>query len=276
MKIPITTNDSFGKFSVISITKGDFIGLSKTIDSMLMQKYIDWEMIIVVGSDSDSSFKYAREKSQTDQRFIVTHQNTDGIYPAMNQGISLVTGNYLWFMNSGDCFHNENSLKEVAKIMGENEYSMLLGGYELFDVDGKNYSFKNLYVSARRFSLNIRSGCHQSTIYRVDRPDNIPMFRTDLKIASDFDWILRQIIDKSCYRIKQTLAIIEPGGISDTGIRQVISEKQKIREDVFGRYSIDAFLGHLWSIGVLTKIYSRRFLVYLRTIFTINFWASGL
>ena len=253
-------------FSVVTISKNDFKGLRDTVNSLLIQDSSSWELIIVLNDSNDGSLEYCKSILLNESRINLVVQQGSGIYDAMNQGISSVRGKYLWFMNSGDTFYDRDTLREVSGMMGDMNFDILIGGYQIRNQDHDLFTFRESVISPRRFSLNIRSGCHQATVFRVHGIEKSPVFRTDLTIASDFDWILRQLKDKSCYRIKRTLATIEPGGISDKGIRQVISEKQIIREDVFGRYSIDAFLGHLWSIGVLTKIYSRRFLVYLRTI----------
>jgi glycosyltransferase involved in cell wall biosynthesis len=259
-------NNGKTDFSIISISKNDLNGLRNTVNSLFLQDYSNWELIVVLSGGSDESLEYCKSLTLDDSRIKLSIQRGVGIYDAMNQGIELVTGKYLWFMNSGDCFFDNQTLREVVGVMDTGNFDILVGGYQLRNEGDKSYNFRNMALSPRRFSLNIRSGCHQSTIFKVQDSQKIQNFRTDIVIASDFDWILRQLRSGTGHRIQRTLATIEPGGISDLGIGQVIKEKQSVREEVFGKNSLDANLGKLWTIGVLTKINLRKSLGRLEAI----------
>jgi glycosyltransferase involved in cell wall biosynthesis len=244
-------------FSLITITKNDLKGLKTTIGSLLAQSHESWALYIILGSSDDGSLEFCNTLVSTNNRIKLVKQTGSGIYQAMNEGIPFVEGRYLWFMNSGDTLYDSDTLRNVSGQMSAGAFDILLGGYELRNERHDRYSFQERYISPRRFSLNIRSGSHQSTVFRVNQSEEIRTFRTDLDIASDFDWVIRQIKKGGCYRTANILSTIEPGGISDSQIRQVIREKQWVRKDIFGAFSLDFFLGLLWSLGVLTKIFFR-------------------
>lgn len=258
MENPLTISNSKINFSIVTISKNDFDGLKETVRSLLSQEYKNWELHIVLGNPTIEEFGYCEALKSSDSRVSFVRQNGSGIYNAMNQGMNLVNGKFLWFMNSGDSFFNERTLKQVEEIMANAEIDILIGGYEIKGLEQKVFTFSEIPISARRFSLNIRSGSHQATIYRIRDLETLRPFRTDFGIASDFDWLLRELLQKSGFRSSKIFASIEPGGVSDKKILQVLHEKQKARNDVFGKYSFDSFLGLLWSLGVLTKIYFRK------------------
>lgn len=259
MKINKGFDESREYFSIITITKDDLAGLKLTIKSLEDQVYTNWEQIIVVDSNSKSSFDYAKNKSHFDKRIIVFNQVELGIYQAMNQGIRLASRDLLWFMNSGDEFYSRNTLKEVASFFLRNPAErILIGGYQIKDSPQKNYSFSNTHISPMRFSLNIRSGSHQSTIFRKTGLYQLDHFDTSFSIASDFKWILIQIRKYGAYRINSILSRIEPGGISEKEINVVLKEKQKIRTELFGIFSLNTFFGIFWTLGVKFKILFRK------------------
>jgi hypothetical protein len=58
---------------------------------------------------------------------------------------------------------------------------------------------------------------------------------------------------KSGFRTSEVFAKIDPNGISSLMIEDVWAEKQNARMLVFGRYSIDSFLGRIWTLAAKVK-----------------------
>ena len=90
------------KFSIITINYNNVEGLRNTIKSVVNQTYTDYEFIIIDGGSTDGSVEVIKEYAN-----IITYWVSEpdkGIYNAMNKGIEVANGEYLNFMNSGDCF----------------------------------------------------------------------------------------------------------------------------------------------------------------------------
>lgn len=109
------------KLSIITINYNNAAGLKKTLDSVAMQTYTDFEHIIVDGASTDGSVDIIREYekklasslSPLASRLIWLSEPDTGIYNAMNKGIRMSKGEYLLFLNSGDFLVEENVLKDV-------------------------------------------------------------------------------------------------------------------------------------------------------------------
>ena len=100
------------KFSIITINYNNVEGLRNTIKSVVNQTYTDYEFIIIDGGSTDGSVEVIKEYAN-----IITYWVSEpdkGIYNAMNKGIEVANGEYLNFMNSGDCFYNNDVLQKVA------------------------------------------------------------------------------------------------------------------------------------------------------------------
>ena len=105
------------KISIISINYNDAIGLKKTIDSVRIQKYTDFEYIIIDGGSTDGSLELIKENEGRINYWI--SEADKGVYNAMNKGILAAKGEYLLFLNGGDWFSNTESLGFLANNTGD-------------------------------------------------------------------------------------------------------------------------------------------------------------
>ena len=97
------------KYSIITVNYNNKEGLRKTIESVISQTFRDFEYIVIDGGSSDGSAELLKEYS--DKITYWVSEPDKGIYNGMNKGIAKATGDYLNFMNSGDCFYDQQVLK---------------------------------------------------------------------------------------------------------------------------------------------------------------------
>jgi glycosyltransferase involved in cell wall biosynthesis len=99
------------KLSIITINLNNNLGLKKTIDSVLSQEFKDFEFIIVDGGSKDGSLDLIKDNSAKITSWI--SEPDTGIYNAMNKGILIAQGEYLQFLNSGDCLVEATTLEKI-------------------------------------------------------------------------------------------------------------------------------------------------------------------
>lgn len=134
----------FPPVSIITIVYNDLSHIIETMDSVISQDYPCIEYILIDGASTDGT-KQAIESKITSIARIEHHeeevgksyleaihaenpnfhfkflsQKDDGIYDAMNKGIDLATGEWCNFMNCGDRFYTQNSVRELFKQFLEN------------------------------------------------------------------------------------------------------------------------------------------------------------
>lgn len=107
-------------FSIIVVCLNAGVKLRETVESIRGQSEKDYEIIIKDGVSTDSdTIGYLEElerESLTDKRIRVYRGRKDsGIYDAMNQAVEYVRGDYVFFLNCGDCFYDDHVLSEVRK-----------------------------------------------------------------------------------------------------------------------------------------------------------------
>jgi len=103
------------KISIIIPTNNSASTIMACLDSIRLQTYSDWEVIIVDGVSSDNTIEIVR--SYNDTRIGIFSEPDKGIYDAMNKGIVKATGDWLYFMGSDDSLYGPSTLEQVAKYL---------------------------------------------------------------------------------------------------------------------------------------------------------------
>ena len=102
------------KISIVTINLNMKDGLKKSIKSLMAQNLKgDIEYIVVDGASTDGSLEIIESYKNNIDKALVEKDN--GIFDAMNKGIKLASGEYIYFLNSGDEFASENILKTIVE-----------------------------------------------------------------------------------------------------------------------------------------------------------------
>ena len=91
------------KFSVITVTYNAEAVLEDTIQSVISQTYRHVEYIIVDGASKDKTVEIIKQYESGIASWI--SEPDKGLYDAMNKGLKLATGDYVWFLNAGDTLY---------------------------------------------------------------------------------------------------------------------------------------------------------------------------
>lgn len=146
--------------SIIIATYNAEKGLKKTLDSILIQTWKDYEVMVVDGGSSDKTLEILKKNESIFKgklRWI--SEKDQGIYDAMNKGINLAKGEWLYFLGSGDVFYDKNVLKMVSGAMEEN-IDVLYGSVQVGDHPTPSHGRFN---EAKLINQNI---CHQAVFAR--------------------------------------------------------------------------------------------------------------
>lgn len=248
------------RVSVITVVKDDAIGLTSTHQSLLSQIFEDWEMVIVAGQSHDETLCVANGFQSIDSRVRAHEQVGKGIYEAMNEGIEMARGEFIWFMNAGDNFASPSVLAHAIEEFSKTNVGVIVGGYQILnDLSYPTFSSPGRNITRLSFAFTRRGGCHQAMVFSTQILKNIGGFDTAYSLASDFDLVLRVIDKAGAKRVSKIYAAIEPGGRADQGIFLVHKQKHEIRQNLLGGPVI-LIASLLWTALARTKIISRQIL----------------
>ncbi len=110
------------KISIITVCYNAADTIEKTILSVINQTYEHIEYIIIDGASTDGTVDMVRKYRDKISYFISESDN--GIYDAMNKGITMATGEWINFMNAGDCFYDERVLDRLEKELRTISYKV--------------------------------------------------------------------------------------------------------------------------------------------------------
>lgn len=176
------------KLSIITVCFNAATLIKKSLASAVNQTFQDFELVIVDGGSSDNTleelegFKY---KIGT----LVSEKDA-GIYDAMNKGISLAKGEWIYFLNAGDAFFNEHVLEKVFNEINQVKPSFLYAKVQTVnEPTGVNY-IAGQKVSLEDFWFKYPI-CHQATFAKKELFLTVGMFNTHYQLISDTEWFIR-------------------------------------------------------------------------------------
>jgi glycosyltransferase involved in cell wall biosynthesis len=106
-------------FSIITVTYNAVKWLERTVQSIINQTYPDIEYIIVDGGSTDGTIDIIRNyelQIMEKYAFKWISEPDKGLYDAMNKGLKLATGNYIWFMNAGDRIRDSETVETIYQL----------------------------------------------------------------------------------------------------------------------------------------------------------------
>lgn len=204
------TNLIMYKISIITVNYNDVQGLEKTISSVMNQTSLDFEYIVIDGGSDDGSLEIIKKYKGNINYFI--SEKDSGIYNAMNKGIKVATGDYLFFLNSGDHFFNRDVIKKYSGYLQQEDLVY-------FNIEIKNNNFSKIvsYPNIFRFSdFYIGGICHQSVFIKKTLFEEIGLYDEDLKIVSDWKFFILALFKYNCSykKVDETLSTYYLGGLS--------------------------------------------------------------
>jgi len=175
-------------FSIIIPTFNSEKTLFECLRSVISQSFKDFEVLIIDGVSTDSTLKIS--SSFNDKRIKAFSSSDHGIYDAMNKGIKLATGDWLYFLGSDDNFYDNNVLKAVYDSVNVNHFPDIIYG----NVMTSNNTVYDGYFDTRKFLL--KNICHQSIFYSKKILIKIGGYDLKYKCLSDYDLNIKWFFDK--------------------------------------------------------------------------------
>lgn len=195
------------KISLITVAYNAEDVFLRTADSVLAQHYRPVEHIIIDGASTDNTLALAKDYMQRsyasgnghDVRIISEPDN--GIYDAMNKGLSMATGDYVCFLNAGDTLPSPDTLGTLVHN-AELEHSLssgfplpavVYGDTDIVDANGKFLCHRRLSPPEHLSWRSFRHGmlvCHQAFYARADIARQLP-YDLNYKYSADVDWCIR-------------------------------------------------------------------------------------
>lgn len=113
---------------VIPIYNADQV-LEKCITRVLNQSYENIEIILVNDGSTDKSLDICKKFSKVDSRIKLINKENGGVAKARNDGLSLATGDYIYFVDPDD-YTESNLFDFMSKFLLQNPCDIVVFGHE--------------------------------------------------------------------------------------------------------------------------------------------------
>jgi glycosyltransferase involved in cell wall biosynthesis len=223
------------KLSIITINYNDAIGLKKTIDSVILQTFNDFEYIIIDGGSKDGSVDIIKENNDNIDYWI--SEPDKGVYNAMNKGILVAKGEYLLFLNGGDWFCNKESLGSLANNTGN--FDIIFGNNYFYYSESKIKENKLPDLITFNYLAFINGLPHQATLIKKKFIIKNGLYDENLNITSDWKFFMLSIFkwNASYLHVPHFICFYDFWGISSTNRSLAELEKKQIIQEEFANFN---------------------------------------
>jgi len=229
MNVALHISEYF-KVSIVTICYNIKDNIEKTLQSISNQTYKQYQWIIIDGGSTDGTLEILEKYSNHFNVFISEKDN--GIYHAMNKGIAKSSGEYLFFLNGGDTFYNDNVLETLIEKL-DSKYHIIYGNLNCIN--------QNI-----EYFIRTPSNITKEVLYKGTLPHQAVIFHSKLfkkrkyvtkySISSDYEFILYSFFNKKAKFLKVDITISNfyLGGASTINKEKSLIENDLIRKKNFG------------------------------------------
>jgi glycosyltransferase involved in cell wall biosynthesis len=216
--------------TVVTVHMNSIDALTLTLDSVKNQKQRSKiEYVVVDGASSDGSLVLLEQRRL---EIDILHSSSDrGVYDAMNRGVQLSSGSWLYFLNAGDVFFDDDS---VGRILHQIDDSDVLFSDVLVNDGNKVFNFKTSFESR---TLN-----HQGFVYRRELHDKFGPYSVIKGFTSADYLFFLQLNGLKVRKLDTSIAIFKTGGLSST----VNAVRQK--------YCLDFLSGKIGALNLAARL----------------------
>jgi glycosyltransferase involved in cell wall biosynthesis len=216
------------RFSIITVSYNSMATIGRTLDSVASQDWPAVEHLVIDGGSHDETLQIVKQRGTRVARLV--SEPDDGIYDAMNKGVSLATGDVIAMLNADDYYADPEVLSRVARVFESNDVEAVFGDVTYFSADEPNHTVRR-FNSGRFRPDRLSWGwmpAHPALFLRRTEFDRVGPFRTDLRIAGDFEFIIRVFADGRIARpvrwvyLPEVLTRMQTGGVSTRGLRSTL------------------------------------------------------
>ena len=247
--------------TIATVTYNAEATLGRTLRSVAAQDYDRIEHLIIDGCSTDHTLSLVGhyvEENQARHNIRLVCEPDSGLYDAMNKALLAATGEYIVFLNAGDCLHSTGTISALARQTDWTKGSwrhpaILYGDTHLVDAEGNFLRRRRLTPPEELTSASFKDGmrvCHQSFYVRTDLARQ-EAYDLRYRFSADFDWCIRliRLAERRRLRTVNTHLVLTDylcEGMTTRNRRASLMERLRIMAHHYGWPA--TILRHLWFV----------------------------
>lgn len=195
------------KLSIITVCLNAINDIDEAISSVLGQNFQDLEYIVIDGGSKDGTADLLN-KYQQQNKLRYLSEADGGIYDAMNKGIKMATGEWIYFLGSDDVFLDAGVLQRI--------FSRPLGAAQIVYGNVQYLHAGIIYDGPfGQEKLSTKNICHQAMFVNKAVFEKIGVFNCSYKISADYEFNIRWMgLNLPALYVEETVVIYNEKGMS--------------------------------------------------------------
>ncbi len=168
------------KISIITPTLNAGKTLEACILSVVNQTYLNKEYLIIDGLSTDGTPGMVKKYADIYPYIKWVSEKDAGIYDAMNKGIDLSSGEWIYFLGADDSFYSDRVLDDIFNQEDLADFDVIYGNVQWGNAEPESDGLFS------KFDLLQRNICHQAIFTRKSVFDKMGKFDTNYRIYADW------------------------------------------------------------------------------------------
>lgn len=234
----------YPKISIITVVRNDAEGLHATLDNLEQLRYENLEVIVIDGASTDSTPWVVSAHMHSIAHYV--SEPDRGIYDAMNKGLRVATGEYVWFVNAGDKVVDFDALRRLF-VNDVSLADIYYGDTRIVSSEGEILGLRRKPLPDTLTVSSLKRGmvvCHQSFIVRRTIA---PVYDLGYRYSADVQWIIDCLkVASTVCNVNAVLSEFRQGGATTAHHRESLTERWRIMRRTFGL--VTTFFAHIHFI----------------------------
>ncbi|KKQ40653.1 MAG: Glycosyl transferase, family 2 [Candidatus Magasanikbacteria bacterium GW2011_GWA2_37_8] len=207
--------------------------ISRAIESVLLQSYIDWELVIIDDYSSDNTRLIIEQYAKKDQRIhLLINENNLGIYKTRLKSLGVCKGDLIAVLDSDDIWSDSGKLKKQINFLKDNKDCVLVGGMaKVIDENEEEIGVvirQNKDEEIRKKILSSNQFVHSSVMFRKKVAESVGGYG-EFSVGEDYDLFLRMGLKGKFANLTDILVYYRRHSSNVTWKNRVISAKEHLK-----------------------------------------------
>lgn len=272
------------KLSIITVVKNGMPFIKDSINSFLLQKYPNKELIIIVAKSDDGTDDYIKRNfgNYKEIKIFNEKKSIKNKFGALNQGLKLCSGEIIGILHSDDIYYSEHILHKVSKVFLNSKVNFLYSDIIISKREDLSKVIRLWKDPSKDLKKDIQKGWmppHTSVYIRKEIFKKIMFYNNSYSISGDYSWMIKLINHKkiNAFYINKPTVIMRSGGDSNILTFRKFFEDLKIIKSYKYSYII-IFLKYFRKLSqfffkknIIIKTAYIKKILYNKLIYVINY-----